>query len=729
MKNRELRTLPDGLQSLHDLARNLRWAWHAPARRLFETLDPEQWRATSHNPVRLLAELPADRLVAAAGDRAYLADVAAAAADLEAYLAAEDTWFRRVHGDEELRVAYFSAEFGIAESLRVYAGGLGVLAGDHLKSASDLGVPLVGIGLFYREGYFAQQVDGHGAQHETYPQAVLDALPIEPALDASDEQLYVRFTLAGREAVARVWHVRVGRIPLYLLDTDVSENRPEHRRITDRLYGGDIEHRLAQEIVLGIGGHRVIEALGMRDAVLHLNEGHAAFAALERARLEHAAQTALQRRTAPGPATFRDAFARAARNIVFTSHTPVEAGHDYFPPHLLERELGSYLWQAGVPWSEFVAVGRRDRTDEKELFCMTVLALRGSTRRNGVSELHGDITRRMWHSVWPDAAVDAVPIGHITNGVHLATWVAPQIADLLDQHVGSWRTDPNGTDWARLNDVPDETLWAARSAQRRELIDRIRARRATATEGARAFLQDDGLDPDALTIVFARRFATYKRATLLLHELDRLSGLLAAPHPVQFVFAGKAHPRDEPGKALLREIQQFAAHETAHGRFVFLEGYDLALARTLVQAADVWLNVPIRPYEASGTSGMKAAANGSLNLSIADGWWEEAWRSHNRLDAPIGWAIVTSDLDNDERDAAEADTLYTLLEDEVVPLFYQRDDAGIPRGWLQRVRAALSQVPPFFNTHRMVRDYVESAYLQDINGTGVQSRASSASAR
>ena len=704
--------LPGSIAALQALALNLRWSWNPPTRDLFARIDPDLWRATGHNPVRLLTEVGPDRLEELAGDPAFVGAVAEAAADLDVYMGGEETWYRRRHGRaSEKLVAYFSAEFGITECLRIFSGGLGVLAGDHLKSASDLGVPLVGVGLFYSEGYFTQHIDAQGNQRDTYLSADPRSLPLRPVLGTDGAPLLVSFPFGDHAAHARIWRADVGRVPLYLLDTNVPENRPEDRRITDRLYGGDNEHRLQQEIVLGIGGMRALRAIGREPEVIHLNEGHAAFAACERA-------GGLLR----DQESFRDASARVAGGVVFTTHTPVAAGHDYFPHGLLERYLGGYMWEMREPWDRFLALGR---TAHDERFCMTALAIRLSTIRNGVSRLHGAVSRTMWNQVWPEIQEQDVPISHITNGVHLPTWVGDDIAHLYEDRIGShWQDDADELHWHRAAHIPVAELARARTAQRTRMIERVRHYLAAEAKrrGEDAAWTAGALDPDALTIVFARRFATYKRATLLFLQPERLEKLLRDERrPIQFIFAGKAHPKDVPGQALLKEIAQFARRPEFRDRFVFLEGYDLELGRHLVQGADVWLNVPLRPYEASGTSGMKAAANGALNLSIPDGWWAEAWEDHNRLPEPIGWSIVagaqadTIDLDGPEagrleRDRADAAALYDLLEREVVPLFHQRAD-GVNRQWAERSRAAIRQLGGYFNTHRMVREYVEIAYL------------------
>ena len=698
-------------EALRYLALNLRWSWHHPTTALFERIDPPLWHATGHNPIAMLDALGEARVALLAGDGAIAAEAAKLATDLRLYLGAQDTWYtRRNESDRPLKVAYFSAEFAITESLRIFSGGLGVLAGDHLKSASDLGVPLVAVGLLYKEGYFTQNMSVDGRQSETYPLSDFQHMPITMERRPDGEPLRVTFPFRDRTCWAQVWRADVGRVPLYLLDTNIEANAAEDRRITDRLYGGDSEHRLKQEIVLGIGGMRALTALGIQPTVVHLNEGHAAFAAVERVR-EAIRMEAGQ---------FGFAALRMCDNVVFTTHTPVPAGHDFFPTHLMEQYLGGYVWEMREPWERFLALGRHDPNDRDEPFNMTLLALRLSGRANGVSRLHGEVSRRMWNGVWPERAEADVPIGHITNGVHLPTWVAPEMAALYDQWIGDkWRSDADHVSWQRAMHIPRGDLWQVRRILRERLVNRARAELAKQArrQGTSAGWTTSALDPEALTIVFARRFATYKRATLLLSDPDRLTRLITnAQMPVQFVFAGKAHPRDEPGKEFLRKIVEFSHDPDARGRFVFIEGYDVDLARDLVGGADVWLNVPRKPYEASGTSGMKAAANGGLNLSIPDGWWAEAWAEHNDMAAPPGWSIDAQHVDEGQ-DAADADALFNLLEREVIPQFYDRNELGVPVGWCHRMYNALRELSAFFNTHRMVCDYVEHAYLP-ANSTG-----------
>jgi glycogen phosphorylase len=704
MTGSPLDMLPASIAGLRRLAFNLHFSWHGRTLELFRRIDPALWEATRHNPVRLLLDCDATRLDVLAHDAAFVAEVGACVDALEQYLGAEDAWYARRGEPADRRVAYFSAEFAIAQSLPIYSGGLGVLAGDHLKSASDLGIPLVAVGLFYREGYFKQHLDVHGVQHDAYPTSDPTRMPLTLERDAAGAPLLVEIPYIERSIFAQIWRADVGRLPLYLLDTDTEPNRPEDRGITNRLYGGDNEHRLRQEIVLGIGGSRALGVLGVAVDAIHLNEGHAAFAAVERVHRvlrEHE------------DASFSDVAAALADGVVFTTHTPVPAGHDYFAPELLQHYLGAYIAQMREDWHDFLALGRHDPADPHETFCMTLVAMRLAGRTNGVSRLHGQVSRRMWRGAWGDVPEEDVPIGHITNGVHLPTWVARPSAELYERHIGaSWQDVGDDFHWQGAAGIPLAELWQTRGRQRAELVRFVRHALAgqVARRGEDPAWTAGALDADALTIVFARRFATYKRATLLLSDPARLSRMLQG-RPVQFIFAGKAHPRDVPGQEYIRRIMEFAARREHRGRFVFLEDYDVSLARVLVEGADVWLNVPRRPYEASGTSGMKAAANGALNLSIPDGWWAEAWAEHNGLDAPIGWSIEANAAGEGDQDRADAEALFQLLEHEVVPLFYDRDEHGLPRGWLERVLASVRQVVPFFNTHRMVRDYTELCYL------------------
>ncbi len=671
-------------EKLQDVAFNLRWDWQPAARDLFRELDPELWEAVGHNPVALLRRVPRT-LVDDDPGRARRAE--ALWQDLHVYLAGEGTWYRGAfeatdEPTDRPLVAYLSAEYGLTDCLRIYSGGLGVLAGDHLKSASDLGVPLVGVGLLYREGYFTQSTDVSGRQHESYPAADFEDLPIRPVRGNGDQILRIAVPFPGRQVMARVWRADVGRVPLFLLDADLAENSGEDRSLTSRLYGGEQEMRVSQEILLGVGGYRALRAMGVSPRSIHMNEGHSAFIGLElvRERMQEDGQSL-------------DAAIEAVRkHVVFTTHTPVPAGHDRFPAELMETYFTGTARSMGLDVDGFMALGRVDPVDPDEPFTMTILAIRLAEQVNGVSALHGEVTREMWRDLWPDRDVSAVPIGHVTNGVHLPSWVHADVARLYDVAV-----DDLGRDERRPSPDPVR-LWEVRTGLRRRLLEFVRHR-----TGAR-------LDPDALTIAFARRFATYKRATLLLTDLERLQELLRnEERPAQIIFAGKAHPRDEGGKALIRRIVEVSHDERFHDRIVFLPGHGIDLARELVQGADVWLNTPRRPMEASGTSGMKAAANGVVNVSILDGWWDEAYRDAESRGVPIGWAIngAHGSGSTDAADRADEAELFRVLERDVVPTFFDRDDHGVPRAWMERAAAGIREVAPFFTTHRMVRDYVD----------------------
>jgi starch phosphorylase len=664
--------------ALRELAGNLWFTWLPGARRLFEDLDRERFAAVDHNPTALLADLD-DHTLEAAATPEYVERVERVLAELEAERGRR-TWWQRRDEDDAFGVAYFSCEFGLDESLPIYSGGLGVLAGDHLKSASDLGVPLVAVGLFYREGYFRQQLDENDWQGERYPEIDPERLPL--ALENVDVSVEIADDDGGLVAVhARVWRVQVGRVPLYLLDTDVEGNPDWARAITDRLYGGDRRHRLRQELVLGLGGVRALRALGPEPTVFHMNEGHSAFFQLERLR-ELVEEQGLSR---------DNAMARLRASTVFTTHTPVPAGNEIFEPSLVEQNIAPLVARCGFGWDEFVALGHVD--DGDGWFGLTPFALRTSSHANGVSALHGEVSRTMWHGLWPDRPVDTVPIGSVTNGVHARTW----ISDELDALLGT-EEDMGTPDFARAYDLDDEALWHVQRQARAALLDFMRSRGLPGS-----------FDPEALTIGFARRFATYKRADLIFSDPARLARLLAdTERPLQIVLAGKAHPADEGGKALIQKVIAFARSPEANGRVVFLPDYEMTLARYLVQGVDVWLNNPRRPLEASGTSGMKAALNGVVNVSILDGWWVEGYSPETGF--AIGGDWLNSN-DDDEQDAADADALFTVLEQQVLPAYYERDERGLPPQWLGLMRSSIAQLGARFNTNRMLVEYVEGLYL------------------
>ena len=704
-------SLPATLEGLRPLAYNLRWAWDHDTIELFRRLDSDLWESTGHNPVLMLGSVDQSQLEAAARDESFLAHLERAGRDLQSYLAAENTWYRRTYSPVGgLLVAYFSAEFGLTECVSVFAGGLGVLAGDHLKSASDLGVPLVGVGLLYQQGYFRQYLNAAGWQQESYEDNDFHNLPLARERRTDGNPLTVEVDYNGRPVVAQIWRVRVGRVSLFLLDTNLPANGAEDRVITRQLYGGDKEMRLKQEILLGIGGYRALGALGLEPTVCHMNEGHSAFLGLEWAR------TLMEKKGL----SFAEARAGALAGLVFTGHTPVAAGHDYFPPGLIDQYLSGHMQKLGLTRAQFLALGRQNPQDDREDFCMTVLALRMAASSNGVSRLHGKVSRGMWKALWPGLPENEIPIGHVTNGVHFRSWISNEMNLLYDRYLGpKWREEhADASLWRRVEAIPAEELWRSHERRRERLVSfarrrlRLQLKRRGASQ-AEIDAADEVLDPDTLTIGFARRFATYKRATLLLRDVGRLERILnRANRPVQILYAGKAHPRDDEGKALIQRVVKLAQQPNFRRRLVFLEDYDMAVSRYLVQGSDIWLNTPLRPLEASGTSGMKSMANGALNFSTLDGWWDEAWEAAGVANAFIGWAIGQGEnYDNaDYQDQVESEALYDLLEQDIVPTFYERSADGLPRRWIHHMKSSIATLYTF-NTQRMVREYTSDFYV------------------
>jgi len=698
-------SLPARLQCLNELSLNLRWSWHHPTIEMFRGIDPDLWEETGHNPRLMLGRISQRRLTELATDEAFLAQMDRCADSLKEYLSGAG-WFPRAHPEAlGLIVAYFSAEFGLTECVASYAGGLGLLAGDHMKSASDLGLPLTGVGLLYQGGYFRQYLNADGWQQETYPVNDFHTLPIQPVEDSQGRPLAVQVEFPGRLVFARVWKAQVGRIPLYLLDTNVAQNSVDDRRITGALYGGDRELRIQQEIILGIGGMRALKALGIHPTVCHMNEGHSAFLGLERTRGLMADMNL----------PYFDARQIGAAGNVFTTHTPVEAGFDRFDTWLMEKYFRDYCGKLGLSLEHLLESGRQNHHDTNEPFNMAFLAARLSSYTNAVSRLHGEVTRKMAQPMWPGYPLNEVPIGYVTNGIHARSWTSMEMSALLSRYLGPrWADDPTDTAlWERIDRIPDQELWRVHQIRRVRLIHYARVRLAaqikqrggSASETSAA---DSVLSPDRLTIGFARRFATYKRATLLLRDVDRFKRILNNPKcAVQMVFAGKAHPHDNDGKELIRQIQHFARDPEVRNHVVFLENYDISVARYLVQGVDVWLNTPRRPNEASGTSGMKLLPNGGLNLSILDGWWDEGYQPD------VGWAIGNGEqyADADYQDQIESQALYNLLENDVVPLFYDRDSEGMPRGWIAKMKASMKKLTPVFSTNRMVAQYAEEFYI------------------
>lgn len=700
--------VPEKLRPLLDLAKNLWWVWQPDAVELFRRLDRSLWEKVYHNPIKLLGAIPQEKLKEAAQDDGYLAHLNRVYEQFRHHLD-EPGWFAKQHAqDQSLTVAYFSAEFGLHESLPIYSGGLGVLAGDHLKSASEIGLPLTGVGLLYRNGYFEQYLTADGWQQERYPELDFYQLAIEPQKKADGSDLMVQVEMPESLVHVRVWKAQVGRIPLVLLDTNVSDNSPADREITSRLYGGGSEMRIRQEIVLGIGGVRALDALGLDTRIFHMNEGHSAFLALERIRKILATNDKL---------TFDEARQYVMSTNVFTTHTPVPAGIDMFPPELVARYFRNYYPSLKLDEEGFLALGREDVANKRQGFSMAVLALRLADSYNGVSQLHGEVSRRMWHNIWPGVPVHEVPITSVTNGIHSRSWLSPEITFILDRYLGDgWKNDPTDQKvWEDVTQIPDEELWRAHERSREKLVVWTRhvlreqlTRRGAGFEAAA--VADTVLDPEALTIGFARRFATYKRGALLLRDIDRLKKLLDdTKRPIQFIFAGKAHPADQEGKELIKSLVNFGRDPQYRRKFVFIENYDMNVARYLVQGVDVWLNNPRRPYEASGTSGMKAAVNGVLNCSILDGWWVEGYA----LDPNAGWAIGHGETypDPNYQDYIESQSLYDILEKQIIPTFYERSVDNVPHDWVRRMKTCMRVLAPAFNTNRMVREYAEKLYL------------------
>ena len=699
--------LPEPLQPLLRIAHNLRWSWDAGTVQLFLRLDRDLWETSGHNPVLLLGNIDQAALEAAANDDSFLAHLQGVSERLDGYLSGEASWYRREHhSDDKLAVAYFSAEFGITECLSIFAGGLGVLAGDHLKAASDLGLPLVGVGLAYQQGYFRQYLNAAGWQQEAFEDNDFHTLPISLVPD-----LKIQVDLPEGRVTARVWSVNVGRLKLFLLDTNIPENRPEYREITHHLYGGDLDMRIRQEILLGIGGYRLLEGLGLQPTVYHMNEGHSAFLGLER----------ILRLMETRHLSFAEARVLASTSLIFTTHTPVAAGHDYFPPALMDRYFSAVIKRLGISRSEFLGLGRKSSQNDSEDFCMTVLALRLASFSNGVSRLHGSVSRRMWNEIWKGVPEAEVPIGHVTNGVHFRSWVSFEMNQLYDRYLGpKWREEPADPKlWQRAEQIPAAELWRTHERRRERLVAyaRKRLRAQLVSRGASQSALDDAdevLNPDALTIGFGRRFASYKRANLLIRDPERLARLLNDPkRPVQIIYAGKAHPQDNGGKQLIQAIIDLASRPEFRRKLVFLENYDMAISRYMLQGCDVWLNTPLRPMEASGTSGMKAQANGVLNVSTLDGWWDEAWEMRSGNGSDLGWAIGKGEVYDDlaHQDQVEAEALYELLERQIVPTFYERHADGLPPKWIARMRSSIATLCPEFNMHRMVRQYAEGYYL------------------
>jgi len=702
---RVLPSLPEELKELEPLARNMFWCWNLDLVRLFKRIDSKLWKACGYNPVMLLGAVSQEKLSKLAQNHSFLCELKRASEKLKSYIEAP-TWYQR-SGDanSDKVIAYFSAEFGIHECLPIYSGGLGVLAGDHLKTASDMGLPLVGVGLLYQKGYFRQYLNIDGWQQEAYVTNDFYNMPTELVRDKNGKAVTIDIEYPGENVTVQIWRVNVGRIALYLLDANVDSNSPGSRVITSSLYGGDIEMRIRQEVMLGIGGLRALHAVGIEPVVCHMNEGHAAFMALERIRLLVASKQM----------QFDAALQATKAGNVFTVHTPVKAGNDEFRPELMEKYFGNYPQLLGISKERFMSLGRVNPADAKESFKMPVLAIRLSSYRNGVSKLHGRVTRDMWSPLWPNVPVDEVPISSITNGVHIKSWLSEDMNALYERYLGpNWCEESiDSPIWNNIDSIPDEELWRPHQRSKVSMIAFARERLKSQLQRRGTFhaelnWAEEVLDPEVLTIGFARRFATYKRGNLLMKDPKRLIKILTdKDKPVQIVFAGKAHPRDTEGKEIIRQIIHFANQYNVRRRIVFLEDYEMNIARYIVRGVDVWLNNPRRPMEASGTSGMKAAINGALNISTYDGWWCEGYTPKG------GWVIGAGEDYDDPKyqDTVESQAIYKMLENEIVPLFYRRTADNLPRGWIERMRNSIKYITPRFSTYRMLTEYTRRCYI------------------
>ncbi len=714
-------TMPPALSPLKELAYNFWWCWNADAVDLFRRIDTALWEEVHHNPVALLSRLSHQRLQQLAERAEFVGAVNAVHATFRKYME-EHGWYASVDPRPSQYIAYFCAEFGLHESFPSYSGGLGVLAGDHLKSSSDLGLPLVGVGLLYQEGYFRQYLTQSGWQNEEYIEQDFFSMPVTAVSHADGAPVMISVEMPQGTCYAQIWRLNVGRVPLYLLDTNVQQNvLPGFRDITDRLYGGTTDTRVMQEMMLGIGGMRALHALGIDPAVCHINEGHAAFSMLERTK------QLCERESL----TFEEAWQITRASSVFTTHTPVPAGNEVFDIDLLHRYFPAYVATLGITWEQFLTLGSPNLEVASTQFSMTVLGLKGAAYRNGVSELHGHVARTMWKSVWPHVGLNEVPIGAVTNGVHTPTWVAPEVAEIYDRYLGlQWRTEPHEPEaWANVDSIPSMELWRVHQRRRERLVlgarEHILHKHDVSLTQEQINSINEHLDPDVLTLGFARRFASYKRADLLMRDMDRFSRIISnAERPVQIVLAGKAHPRDTEGKELIASvIQKIRKHELDH-RIVFLEDYEMSIARLMVRGCDVWLNTPRRPYEASGTSGMKAVLNGGLHCSILDGWWAEGYDGHN------GFAIGRGEmLEPEEQDAADSETLYDLLEHAIVPMYYEMGKSRVPERWVQMMKRSIRTLAPQFSALRMVREYTTTSYMPALEANRSMTEQGSERAR
>lgn len=697
--------LPENLKPLLEIAYNLWWAWNSHAVELFRRMDRELWEKVYHNPIKLLGMISQERLAALSSDNSFISHMERTVNDFRRYMKLQ-TWYQTAYPDAaDCQIAYFSAEFGLHESLPIYAGGLGILSGDHLKSAGDLGVPLVGVGLLYRYGYFHQYLNIDGWQQEEMRENHFSKMPVIRVRDDKGKPVTISIEIPMGRVLAQLWKINIGRATLILLDTDINENSESARRITYELYGGDMEMRILQEILLGIGGFRALRVLNYNPTVFHMNEGHSAFLSIERMRY-YVEENNL---------SFEEAKEIVTASTVFTTHTPVPAGNDVFPVELIDKYFEQYYKNLKITREKFLSLGRINPSDQKEPFSMPVLAFRTSSRANGVSRLHGAVSRKMWKDLWPGLNRSEIPITHITNGIHANTWISYEMASLFDRYIGTvWKDEPaNQKIWESVANIPDAEIWRSHERRRERLVEVVRARLKAQLirRGAHrnvVLAADEALDPEALTIGFARRFATYKRATLIFRDLGRLKNILNKKDmPVQIIIAGKAHPKDNNGKEFIKQIIHMSRDPELRDKVVFIEDYDMNIAHYMVQGVDIWLNNPRRPLEASGTSGMKAAVNGVLNLSILDGWWCEGYDGNN------GWVIGSGEeyTDTEYQDEVESKAIYDLLEREIIPLFYNRGPGGLPREWVKKMKDSMRSICPIFNTNRMVEEYTRKFYM------------------
>ncbi|NSW90910.1 MAG: alpha-glucan family phosphorylase [Firmicutes bacterium] len=699
--------LPKRLEKLKDIAYNLWWSWNHDALDLFEDIDPELWKETGKNPISFLQEVSSNKLEEALNNKVYMLKYNEVVNAFDSYMSDNNTWFNKNYPDiGNHKIAYFSAEYGLSEILPIYSGGLGVLSGDHCKSASDLGIPFVAIGLFYKQGYFNQRINKDGWQETIFTNLNISRLPLKPALNNEGKQVVISVELSGRMVYAKVWEVKIGRISLYLMDTDIEQNNESDRWLTARLYGGDQETRIQQEILLGIGGVRVLEALGINATVYHINEGHSAFLSLE----------IIRKLMQEKKLSFKAAKEVASAHIIFTTHTPVPAGNDTFPLYMIDKYFSNYWNQLGINRHQFLDLGLK--VNDNQNFNMTVLALTIAGRKNGVSELHGAVTRNIYSNLWPGVPEDEVPITHITNGIHTVSWLSPSFKNLYDKYLSKeWQERiPEKNIWLNVDKIPDSQLWSTHLQLKKELIEylrkKIKKQRISNEYSSESIREAEHLlDPNALTIGFARRFATYKRANLIFRNIERIKGILNNPRmPVQIIFAGKAHPADRPAHEVIKHINDIASQEEFSGKVVLVEDYNMELARKMVQGVDVWLNNPRRPLEASGTSGQKACINGVINFSVLDGWWCEGYNGNN------GWVIGDDTFYDDEyyQDNADSESLYYNLENHIIPLYYNRDSNGIPTGWIKLMKESIKSLVYRFSTHRMVQDYTNKMYIASL---------------